>query len=86
MGVLAGSEKGPSQFWGKGWESLTDSSKSERLVLLLHGEIRLHPELSVMQDNAPPHVAARTMYEFEKRSITHCRNIIIPGSSKINRL
>ena len=31
---------------------------------------RFRPGLSVMQDNAPLHVAARTMEEFEERSIT----------------
>lgn len=36
---------------------------------LLHSMIRLHSELSVMQDNAL-HFATRTMEEFEERSIT----------------
>ncbi|KAI0997691.1 hypothetical protein K3495_g10497 [Podosphaera aphanis] len=30
---------------------------------------RLRPGLSVMQDNAPPHVSARTMEEIEEKSI-----------------
>ncbi|KAI0995295.1 hypothetical protein K3495_g12886 [Podosphaera aphanis] len=67
---FAGSEKGPSQFWEKDWGNITSSSYSERIVPLLDGMTRFRPGLSVMQDNAPPHVAARTMEEFEERSIT----------------
>lgn len=36
---------------------------------LLHGMVRLRPDFFFMQDNAPSHVAARTMEEFEERSI-----------------
>ncbi|KAI0998068.1 hypothetical protein K3495_g10121 [Podosphaera aphanis] len=67
---FAGSEKGPSQFWEKGWGNITSSSYSERIVPLLDGMTRFRPGLYVMQDNAPPHVAARTMEEFQERSIT----------------
>ena len=62
---FAGSEKGPSQFWEKDWGNITSSSYSERIVPLLDGMTRFRPGLSVMQVNAPPHVAARTMEEFE---------------------
>ena len=67
---FAGYEKGPSLFWEKDWGNITSSSYSEKIVPLLHGMVRLRPGLSVMQDNAPSHVAARTMEEFEERSIT----------------
>ena len=67
---FAGSEKGTSQFWEKDWGNITSSSYSERIVPLLDGMTRFRPGLSVMQDNAPPHVAARTMEELEERSIT----------------
>ncbi|KAI0996483.1 hypothetical protein K3495_g11699 [Podosphaera aphanis] len=51
----------------------TEGHHSRRWVTrkcLLDGMTRFRPGLSVMQDNAPPHVAARTMEEFEERSIT----------------
>ncbi|KAI0999110.1 hypothetical protein K3495_g9083 [Podosphaera aphanis] len=67
---FAGYEKGPSQFWENDWGNITSSSYSERIVPFLDGMTRFRPGLSVMQDNAPPHVAARTMEEFEERSIT----------------
>ncbi|KAI0994507.1 hypothetical protein K3495_g13675 [Podosphaera aphanis] len=67
---FAGSEKGPPQFWEKDWGNITSSSYSERIVPLFDGMTRFRPGLSVMQDNAPPHVAARTMEELEERSIT----------------
>ncbi|KAI1002046.1 hypothetical protein K3495_g6155, partial [Podosphaera aphanis] len=70
LASFAGSEKGPSQFWEKDWGNITSSSCSERIVPLLHGMTRFRPGLSVMQDNAPPHIAARAIEEFEERSIT----------------
>ncbi|KAI0992965.1 hypothetical protein K3495_g15219 [Podosphaera aphanis] len=67
---FAGSEKCPSQFWEKDWGNTTSLSYSKRIVPLLHGMTRFRPGLSVIQDNAPPYVAARTMEEVEERSIT----------------
>ena len=55
---------------GEGLGNITSSSYSEKIVPLLDGMTRFRPGLFVMQDNAPPHVAARTMEGFEERSIT----------------
>ena len=66
---FAGYEKVPCLFWEKDWGSITSSNYLSKIVPLLHGMVRLRPGLSVMQDNAPSHVAVRTMEEFEERSI-----------------
>ena len=65
-----GNEKGPCLFWEKQWGTITSSFYSNRIVPLIHGMITMEPRLSVMQDNAPPHKAARTMEELEERQIT----------------
>lgn len=67
---FAGYKKGPSLFWEKDWGNLTPPSYSQKIVPLLHGIVRLRPGLSVIQDNTPSHVTARTMEDFEERSIT----------------
>lgn len=50
--------------------SKTAFSYSERIVPRPHDMIRPPPKISVMHDNAPPRVVARTMEEFEEISIT----------------
>ena len=64
-----GLEKGPSLFWEKEWGSINKVSYCERIVPLIHGWIRLHPELVLMQDGAPGHSAQYTKKELEERSI-----------------
>ncbi|KAI1007019.1 hypothetical protein K3495_g1200 [Podosphaera aphanis] len=62
-----GNEKGPSLFWEKEWGSITSSSYSDRIVPLIHDMVTSEPRLSVLQDNAPPHKAARTTEEFREK-------------------
>jgi hypothetical protein len=62
--------KGPGLFWEKEWKSINKESYCERIVPLIHGWITLHPELRLMQDNAPGHSAAYTRQELLDREIT----------------
>ena len=40
-----------------------------RILLLIDGWTRLHPELFLMQDNARPHCAKETLAEFAERGV-----------------
>ena len=64
-----GNKKGPGLFWEKERGSITSSSYSDRIVPLIHDIVTSEPRLSVMQYNAPPHKAPRTMEEFRERAI-----------------
>lgn len=68
-GSFAGTEKGPYLFWEKDWGSIDSEQYCQKIVPLIDGMVRLRPFLSVMQDNAPSHSAARTMQEFHDRRI-----------------
>jgi transposase len=69
-GCFSGNQKGPSLFWEKEWGSINKESYCERIVPLIHGWLRLHPELCFMQDNAPGHLATYTLLELSERGIT----------------
>ena len=56
-------------FWEKDWGSINQQSYCEHIVPLIHGWIRLHPELSLMQDGAPGHAAKATIEELSERGI-----------------
>ena len=62
-GSFAGRIKGPSVFWEKEWGTINKETYSERVVPLIHGWIRMNPQLSLMQDGAPGHAAASTRQE-----------------------
>ena len=64
-----GNEEGPSLFWEKEWGSITSRLYSDRIVPLIHDIVTSEPRLSVMQDNAPPHKAARTTEDFRERAM-----------------
>jgi transposase len=68
-GCFSGSTKGPVLFWEKEWGSINSQSYSERIVPLVDGWIRLHPELLFMQDGATGHSAALTIQELNERGI-----------------
>lgn len=69
-GCFAGPEKGPCLFWEKEWGSINAEEYCQKIVPLIDGMINMRPWLSVMQDNAPPHAADRTMEEMRDRLIT----------------
>lgn len=69
-GCFAGPEKGPCLFWEKEWGSIDSENYCQKIVPLIDGMVSMRPWLSVMQDNAPPHAAARTMEEMGERAIT----------------
>ena len=68
-GSFSGTTKGPTLFWEKEWGSINAESYSQRIVPLIHGWLTLHPELQLMQDNAPGHAADQTLLELEERGI-----------------
>ena len=62
--------KGPCLFWEKEWGTINKDTYCEHIVPIIHGWIRLHPELILMQDGAPGHAAAQTLAELQDRGIT----------------
>jgi transposase len=61
--------KGPCLVWEKEWGSINKETYCERIVPLIDGWIRLHPEHQFMQDNAPAHSADMTLTEMKERGI-----------------
>ena len=61
--------KGPHLFWEKDWGTIGSESYCARILPLLHGWQRLHPELQVMHDGAPGHAAAMTRDEIYHREM-----------------
>jgi DNA-binding Lrp family transcriptional regulator len=61
--------KGPSLFWEKDWGTINAASYCEHTLPLLHAWQRLHPELDIMQDSAPGHVARITLDEINARGM-----------------
>ncbi len=58
--------KGPCLFWEKEWGSINQITYSERILPLIHGWLRLHPDLRLMQDHAPGHNGASTLEELRE--------------------
>jgi len=61
--------KGPYLFWEKDWGSINTESYCQRTVPIIHGWLRLHPDLTLMQDHAPGHAAAATIEDLKERGI-----------------
>ncbi|KAI0993774.1 hypothetical protein K3495_g14410 [Podosphaera aphanis] len=68
-GSFFGSEKGPSLIWEE-WGSITADRYYQRIVPLIHGMISSHPQIQLMQENAPTHKARQTMDELRERNIS----------------
>lgn len=56
--------KGPHLFWKKAWKNITAASYSEHILPLLEKYIAVHPGLWFQQDNAGPHAAVYTTFQF----------------------
>jgi hypothetical protein len=56
-GSFSGHTKGPSLFWEKDWASINAALYQQHTVPLIAGWITIHPNLVLMQDNAPGHAA-----------------------------
>lgn len=69
-GCFAGSVKGPCLTWEKDWGRVNAQTYCERVVPLIHSMISERPGLLLMQDNAPPHVAAQTIRELNEKHIS----------------
>jgi hypothetical protein len=68
-GSFSGCLKGPSLFWEKDWGLIRATSYQDHIVPLIHGWIRLHLTLLLMQDGAPGHKAAETKEDLRERGI-----------------
>jgi transposase len=68
-GCFSSSAKGPSIFWEKEWGSINKERYCKRIVPLVHGWLRFHPDLSFMQDGAPGHSAEYTINDLRERGI-----------------
>ncbi len=68
-GSFHGNIKGPGVFWEKDWGTISQATYCERIVPIIHGCIRMHPHLSLMQDGAPGHVARATIEDLRKRGV-----------------
>ena len=71
-------EKGPSLFWEKEWGTIGQQSYSKRIILLIHGWIRLRPELQSIRDGAPGHAGGSIREELSRRGV---RSISWPAYS-----
>lgn len=69
-GSISGQKKGPYLFWEKDWGTINKDSYCEDIVPIIHGWIRLNPDLILMQDGAPGHAAKDTIQELQDRDIT----------------
>ncbi|CAJ2665171.1 unnamed protein product [Trifolium pratense] len=63
-------KKVPVYFGRKNGGTIDSENYCQKIVPLIDGMVSMRPWLSVMQDNAPPHAAARTMEEMGDRVIT----------------
>jgi transposase len=70
LGLLFWGNKGPSLFWEKEWKTINKERYCERVIPLVHGWLRLFPDLQFMQDSAPCHWAGFTLDELQERGIT----------------
>jgi transposase len=61
--------KGPHLFWEKDWGSINGESYRARIVPIIHGWVRLNPQLYFMQDNAPGHAARLTREDLAEREV-----------------
>ncbi|KAL1961378.1 hypothetical protein VTO42DRAFT_106 [Malbranchea cinnamomea] len=68
-GSISGHEKGPCLFWDKEWGTITGESYSQRIVPIIHGWMRLRPELQLMQDGAPGHRDKKTLADLAEHGI-----------------
>jgi hypothetical protein len=68
-GSFSGSLKGPGIFWGKDWGSISSQSYRDHTVPVIHGWLRMNPELILMQDGAPGHSAKDTLTDLNERGI-----------------
>jgi hypothetical protein len=68
-GSFSGNTKGPSLFWEKDWGTIGSVSYRQHIVPLVHGWIRMYPNLVFMQDNASGHAAADTIEDLRERGI-----------------
>jgi len=67
-GCFAGNTKGPCLFWEKEWGTIGQETYCERIVPLIHGWLRMNPQLRLMQDGAPGHSAGNTQLELRERA------------------
>ena len=56
-------------FWGGFSGRLGKGPSLERIIPLIHGWFRLHPELQLMHDGAPGHASVYTFEELANRGI-----------------
>lgn len=59
-GSISGNGKGPMVVWRKEWGNITADSYIKHIIPQILVDLEDHPELQVMEDNAPSHKAAKT--------------------------
>jgi hypothetical protein len=68
-GSFSGHTKGPSLFWEKDWGNINAASYQQHTVPLIAGWITIHPNLVLVQDNAPGHAARETRQDLQERGV-----------------
>ena len=68
-GCFNGLTKGPCLFWEKEWGTINQQTYCERIVPIIDGWIRMNPDLQLMQDWAPGHLAGDTLQDLAERGI-----------------
>lgn len=69
LACFSGATKGASLFWEKEWKTINKDRYCERIIPLIHGWLRLDPDLQFIQDSAPGHAAALTLEDLQSRGI-----------------
>jgi hypothetical protein len=67
--LLCRLRKGPGIFWEKERGTISSATYCERIVPIIHGWLRMTPQLRLMQDNAGGHAAGDTIKELLERDI-----------------
>lgn len=68
-GCFSGGTKGPCLFWEEEWDIINAESYSEKIIPLIHGWVRMNPDLLLMQDNAPSHSGKVAQDELLERGV-----------------
>ena len=68
-GSIHGCHKGPCVVWHPSWGSIISNSYRARIIPLIAEYFQLHPDLILMQDNAPSHSARATKEDISSRGI-----------------
>ena len=69
-GSISGHGKGPMLVWKKEWGTINADRYIEHVIPLILNYLEEHPDLVVMEDNASPHKAKKTVSHWKDHGVT----------------